>query len=70
VEITQLISDAFDFRPGALAAVYQLQQLPRKRKGFYRQLAVYGHLGREDLDTPWERLDRLDAFQQHLRVNA
>jgi S-adenosylmethionine synthetase len=65
-EISQRVARHFDFRPGVLAATYNLQNLPREREGFYRRLAVYGHLGREDLDTPWEALDRVDEFRSRL----
>jgi S-adenosylmethionine synthetase len=39
---------------------FGLQHLPKRRNGFYRQLAVFGQMGREDLDAPWERLDAVD----------
>jgi S-adenosylmethionine synthetase len=34
-----------------------------KEKGFYRQLAAYGHMGRTDLDVPWEKSDKAKALK-------
>jgi S-adenosylmethionine synthetase len=62
-EITRRVANAFDFRPGMVAASYDLQQLPRERQGFYQRLAVYGHLGREELELPWESVDRLEILE-------
>jgi S-adenosylmethionine synthetase len=50
-KIRALISEHFDFRPGAIIDLFQL------RRPIYRQTASYGHFGRPDLDLPWERLD-------------
>jgi S-adenosylmethionine synthetase len=50
-KIKALISEHFDFRPGAIIDLLQL------RRPIYRQTAAYGHFGRPDLDLPWERLD-------------
>lgn len=59
-ELERRVAQHFDFRPAAIARRFALQRLPKRRKGFYRQLAVFGQMGREDLDAPWERLDALD----------
>ena len=55
--ISQLISEVFDLRPGAIIRDLDL------RRPIYRQTASYGHFGRDDLDLPWERTDRIDALQ-------
>ena len=55
--ISQLISEVFDLRPGAIIRDLDL------RRPIYRPTASYGHFGRDDLDLPWERTDRLDALQ-------
>ena len=55
--ISQLISEVFDLRPGAIIRDLGL------RRPIYRQTASYGHFGRDDLDLPWERTDRIDALQ-------
>jgi S-adenosylmethionine synthetase len=57
-EIVRLIGDHFDLRPGAIIRDLQL------RRPIYRQVAAYGHFGRDDLDLPWERLDRVDALKR------
>jgi len=49
--ILNLIKKHFDFRPGAIIESMEL------RRPIYKQTAVYGHFGREDLDLPWERTD-------------
>ena len=51
------IRDRFDLRPGAIIRDLDL------RRPIYRPTASYGHFGRDDLDLPWERTDRLDALQ-------
>lgn len=50
-EIEQLVMRSFDFRPGAIIERFNL------RRPIYRQVAVYGHFGRDDLDLPWEKTD-------------
>ena len=55
--MSQLISEVFDLRPGAIIRDLDL------RRPIYRQTASYGHFGRDDLDLPWERTDRIDALQ-------
>jgi S-adenosylmethionine synthetase len=55
--IVELVEDHFDFRPGAIIRDLGL------RKPIFRQTAAYGHFGRDDLDLPWERLNRLEAIK-------
>ncbi|MDX1600547.1 MAG: methionine adenosyltransferase [Anaerolineales bacterium] len=57
-EIVALIDDIFDLRPGAIIRDLDL------RKPIFQQTAAYGHFGREDLDLPWERLNRLSDLQE------
>ncbi len=56
--IVALIEEHFDLRPGAIIRDLDL------RRPIFRQTATYGHFGRDDLDLPWERLDRLDALRR------
>jgi S-adenosylmethionine synthetase len=56
-EITRLITELFDLRPGAIIRDLNL------RRPIYQQTAAYGHFGRTDLDLPWENLTRLEALQ-------
>jgi S-adenosylmethionine synthetase len=59
--------DLFDLRPAAIIKTFDLRNLPAQRGGrFYQDVAAYGHFGRNDLDLPWERLDRVAALQQAL----
>jgi S-adenosylmethionine synthetase len=50
-EIVRLVEENFDFRPAAIIRDLGL------RRPIYKQVAAYGHFGRNDLDLPWERLD-------------
>ncbi|MDD5082224.1 MAG: methionine adenosyltransferase [Dehalococcoidales bacterium] len=56
--ILQLIHKHFDFRPEAIIHTFNL------RRPIYRQAASYGHFGREDLDLPWEMLDKVDILRK------
>ncbi len=56
-ELTTLVADNFDLRPGAIIDLFQLHKLPQERNGrFYRDTAAYGHFGRNDLNLPWENV--------------
>ena len=55
--IAGLIEEVFDLRPGAIIRDLGL------RAPIFRKTATYGHFGRDDLDLPWERLDRLDSLK-------
>ena len=58
------LQEAIDFRLGGIVRHFQLQKLPALAKdGFYRKLAVYGQIGRIDLDVPWERIDKADMLK-------
>ncbi|HLR21776.1 MAG TPA: methionine adenosyltransferase, partial [Tissierellaceae bacterium] len=57
-EIIELINKNFDLRPAAI-----IKDLDLKRP-IYKQIAAYGHFGREDLDLPWESLDKVDQLQK------
>jgi S-adenosylmethionine synthetase len=54
--LADIIQGTFDLRPGAIIRDLDL------RRPIYRQTAAYGHFGRDDLDLPWERLDRVDEL--------
>ena len=51
------VRKAFDLRPTAIIRDLDL------RRPIYRQLAAYGHMGREDLGVAWERTDRVEALK-------
>jgi S-adenosylmethionine synthetase len=58
--IETLVREQFDFRPAAIIRDLDL------RRPIYKQTAVYGHFGRNDLDLPWERLDKVDQLKRVL----
>ena len=55
-QLSDMVEAAFDLRPAAIIRDLDL------RRPIYRQLAAYGHFGRDDLDLPWEKTDRVDAL--------
>lgn len=57
-EISKIIEKHFDLRPAAI--IRDLDLL----RPIYRQIAAYGHMGREDIDIPWERLDKVDVLKK------
>ncbi|MEG1744849.1 MAG: methionine adenosyltransferase domain-containing protein, partial [Ruthenibacterium sp.] len=56
-KIEAAVAQVFDLCPTAIIAALDL------KKPIYRQLAAYGHMGREDLGVAWEKTDRVDALQ-------
>ncbi len=65
-KITALLEKYFDFRLAGIIKKFNLRLLPAMVKGgFYRKLAVYGHVGRTDLEIiPWEETDMVPALLQ------
>jgi len=55
-KILKLIWENFDLRPAAIIADFNL------RRPIYRQIAAYGHFGRDDLDLPWEKTDKAEIL--------
>ena len=58
--IVDIIRENFDLRP---AGIIQMLNL---RRPIYKQTAAYGHFGRNDLDLPWEKLDKVDTLKAYL----
>ena len=56
-KIAQAVKQVFDFRPAAIIKQLEL------RKPQYKQLAAYGHMGREDLGVAWEKTDKAEALK-------
>ena len=56
-QIAKAVNKVFDLRPLAIIRDLDL------RRPIYRQTAAYGHVGRTDLDLPWEKTDRVDALK-------
>ncbi|MBE7030829.1 MAG: methionine adenosyltransferase [Ruminococcaceae bacterium] len=57
-KIEAAVNDTFDLRPAAIIRDLEL------RRPIYRQLAAYGHLGREDLNAPWEKTDKAEILKE------
>ncbi|MBP6976348.1 methionine adenosyltransferase [Candidatus Dojkabacteria bacterium] len=57
-KISKIIDKVFDLRPGAIIRDLDL------RKPIFQQVASYGHFGRDDLDLPWERLDKVSEIKE------
>jgi S-adenosylmethionine synthetase len=55
--ISKLIKEHFDLRPEAIIRRFDL------RRPIYRAVAAYGHFGRDDLDLPWEKTDKVAVLQ-------
>ncbi|MDE6521084.1 MAG: methionine adenosyltransferase [Ruminococcus sp.] len=58
--LADAVSEVFDLRPSAIINMLDL------KKPQYRQLAAYGHMGREDLGVAWEKTDKVDALRNAL----
>ncbi|MEB3201905.1 MAG: methionine adenosyltransferase [Synechococcus sp.] len=61
-DLTALVQEHFDLRPGAIIEIFGLRTLPQQRGGrFYQDVAAYGHFGRSDLNLPWEDVTAIAA---------
>lgn len=60
-KLADAVNKVFDLRPSAIIEYLDL------RKPQYKQLAAYGHIGREDLGVSWEKTDRIDALLEAVR---
>ena len=59
-KIAAFVDENVDLRPSAIIQKFGL------RRPIYRQLAAYGHVGREDLDIPWEKTDLAEKIRAEL----
>ena len=59
-KLVEIIRENFDLRPAGIIKMLDL------RRPLYRQTAAYGHFGRNDLDVPWEKLDKVDLLKNYL----
>lgn len=59
-KLTQIVREHFDLRPAGIIKMLDL------RRPIYKQTAAYGHFGRNDLDLPWEKLDKVDELKKYL----
>ena len=61
-KLVEIIRENFDLRPAGIIKMLDL------RRPIYKQTAAYGHFGRNDLDLPWEKLDRVDVLKKYLEA--
>ncbi|MFZ5453483.1 MAG: methionine adenosyltransferase [Thermodesulfobacteriota bacterium] len=63
-DLATLVERHFDFRLAGILRQFNLRHLPALHKGkFYQKLAAYGHVGRQDLNLPWEATDKVEVLQ-------
>lgn len=62
-KIVEVVQKIFDLRPAAIIRDLDL------RRPIYKQVAAYGHFGRNDLDLPWEKLNKVDKIKVLLNLN-
>lgn len=60
-DLVEIIRKHFDLRPAGIIKMLDL------RRPIYKQTAAYGHFGRNDLDLPWEKLDRVDVLKAYVK---
>ena len=60
-EITEILRENFDFRPAGMIKMLDL------RRPIYKQTAAYGHFGRDDLELPWEKVDKAETLKKYLQ---
>ena len=61
--LSEIVEEAFDLRPAAIIDSLDL------RRPIYRQVAAYGHMGRTDIDLPWEKTDKVEVLKELSGVN-
>ena len=59
-KLVDIIRDNFDLRPAGIIKMLDL------RRPIYKQTAAYGHFGRNDLDLPWEKTDKIEILKKYL----
>ena len=60
LKLTEIVREHFDLRPAGIIKMLDL------RRPIYKQTAAYGHFGRNDLDLPWEKLDKVEDLKKYL----
>ena len=59
-KLVEIVREHFDLRPAGIIKMLDL------RRPIYKQTAAYGHFGRNDLDLPWEKTDKVEVLKQYL----
>ena len=60
LDLVKIVRENFDLRQAGIIKMLDL------RRPIYKQTAAYGHFGRNDLDLPWEKLDKVDLLKKYL----
>ena len=63
-KISEVVSKVFDLSPRGIEKALEL----REGKFKYQDLAAFGHIGRTDIDTPWERLNKIDELKKAIKL--
>ena len=59
-KLVAIVRENFDLRPAGIIKMLDL------RRPIYKQTAAYGHFGRNDLNLPWEKLDKVEVLKKYL----
>ena len=59
-KLVEIVRENFDLRPAGIIKMLDL------RRPIYRETAAYGHFGRNDLNLPWEALDKVEDLKKYL----
>ena len=59
-KLVEIIRENFDLRPAGIIKMLDL------RRPIYKQTAAYGHFGRNDIDVPWEKTDKVELLKKYL----
>ena len=63
-DLAELVNNNFDLRPVGIINKFDLRNLPAKNGGkFYQKLAAYGHMGRTDIEVPWEETEKAESLK-------
>ncbi|NEQ76211.1 MAG: methionine adenosyltransferase [Okeania sp. SIO2C9] len=64
-KLLEVVKQNFELRPAGIIQTFNLRNLPAERGGrCYQDVAAYGHLGRNDLDLPWEQTDKVELLKE------
>jgi S-adenosylmethionine synthetase len=68
-KLLEVVKQHFELRPAGIIQAFNLQYLPVERGGrFFQDVAAYGHVGRTDLDLPWEKTDKVELLKAALSL--
>ena len=59
-KLVEIIRENFDLRPAGIIKMLDL------RRTIYKQTAAYGHFGRNDIDVPWEKTDKVEMLKKYM----